>query len=131
MAIDRAALRVRAEAPTDDPASALTGVWQNELGSLMTVTSASGTSFSGTYESTVSSGGGAISGTLQGQISGTALSFSVCWHTQSVSSWTGVLLEDGSTPVIYALWQLAETPEGSTWWSAINAGCDFFIPFEA
>jgi Avidin family len=46
----------------------LQGVWQNELGSTMTITSFDGTTFGGTYSSAVGDGQGPVSGTLAGTL---------------------------------------------------------------
>ncbi len=108
----------------------LQGVWQNELGSTMTITSFDGTIFGGTYSSAVSSGKGPVSGTLAGTLSGDAIGFTVNWAPtySSVTSWSGLLLTDGDTLVIYSLWHLASTPESEAdYWESILAGADLFI----
>ena len=79
----------------------------------MTITSFDGTTFGGTYSSAVSDGQGSVSGTLAGTLSGDAVGFTVNWAPtfSSVTSWSGLLLGDGDTLVIYSLWHPASTPE--------------------
>jgi hypothetical protein len=111
----------------------LQGVWQNELGSTMTITSFDGTTFGGTYSSAVSDGQGPVSGTLAGTLSGDAVGFTVNWAPtfSSVTSWSGLLLADGDTLVIYSLWHLASTQESeANYWESILAGADLFIKME-
>jgi len=75
MSIDRRALR--AYSASGESAPSLQGVWQNELGSTMTITSFDGTTFGGTYASSVSSEGGPVTGTLTGTFAGDAVGFTV------------------------------------------------------
>jgi hypothetical protein len=129
MSIDRKTLKpfsISGKAATPG----LQGIWQNELGSTMTITSFDGTSFSGTYSSAVSSGSGSVNGTLAGTLSGDAVGFTVNWMPtfSSVTSWNGLLLTDGNALVIYSLWHLASTPESANdFWESILAGADLFI----
>ncbi|HWA95396.1 MAG TPA: avidin/streptavidin family protein [Terracidiphilus sp.] len=109
---------------------ALVGVWQNELSSEMTITSFDGTTFSGSYTSSVSSGSGSVTGSLLGYVSGDAISFIVNWAPtySSVTAWSGVLLGNGEDGVfMYTLWQMASTPEEQqNYWESIQAGADLF-----
>jgi hypothetical protein len=110
----------------------LQGVWQNELGSEMAIKSFDGTTFSGTYTSAVSSGGGSVTGTLAGTVNGDAIGFLVNWggSISAVTSWSGLLLGDQSSLLIYSLWHLASTPSTvEAFWESILAGADIFIPF--
>lgn len=129
MSIDRKLLKPysttkKAAAPN------LQGIWQNELGSTMTITSFDGTRFSGTYASAVSSGSGSATGALAGTLAGDAIGFMVNWEPgfASVTSWSGIVMADGDTLAIYSLWHLASTPESEAdYWEAILAGADLFI----
>lgn len=108
----------------------LEGTWQNELGSIMTITSFDGQTFNGTYTSQVSSGPNPATGTLAGTVSGSALGFTVNWAPgfSSVTSWNGILLSDGNELAIFALWHLASTPESqANYWESILAGADLFV----
>lgn len=132
MSIDRKALKSYS-ASGKSAAPGLLGVWQNELGSTMTITSFDGTTFGGTYSSAVSEGVGPVSGTLAGTLSGDAVGFTVNWAPtfSSVTSWNGLLLTDGDTLVIYSLWHLASTPESeANFWESILAGADLFVQME-
>jgi len=108
----------------------LLGVWQNELGSTMEITSFDGTTFTGTYTSAVSSESTPSTGKLAGTLSGIALGFTVNWTPpfSSVTSWSGLLLTDGNSLAISTLWHLASTPESEAdLWESILAGADFFV----
>jgi hypothetical protein len=112
------------------PSPSLLGVWQNELGSTMQITSFDGTTFTGTYTSAVSSNSTPATGQLAGTLSGSALGFTVNWASpfSSVTSWNGLLLTDLNSLVIFTLWHLASTPESENdVWESILAGADFFV----
>lgn len=129
MAINRKALKPYA-LKGSAAAPSLLGVWENELGSTMTITSFDGTTFTGTYTSPVSSGPSPATGKLAGTLSGIALGFTVNWgpNFSSVTSWSGLLLTDGNSLVMYTLWHLAATPESEAdFWESILAGADLFI----
>lgn len=114
-------------------APGLKGVWQNELGSTMTITSFDGTTFGGTYASAVSSGPGSATGKLAGTLADDAVGFTVNWAPtfSSVTSWNGLVLTDGESLVIYSLWHLASTPESEAdYWESILAGADLFIQMQ-
>jgi hypothetical protein len=131
MKVDRRSLRPffqhheAAEASLD-----LTGIWTNELGSIMTI-NATGATFSGTYQSAVSGAGQSVTGALTGVLAGDAVGFLVDWSPlNSMTAWSGLVLADGSgSPFLYTLWNLAVTPaEFGDYWQAINAGADLFAP---
>ncbi|HXP69796.1 MAG TPA: avidin/streptavidin family protein [Candidatus Dormibacteraeota bacterium] len=108
----------------------LIGIWKNELGSTMEITSFDGTTFAGTYTSAVSSNSTSAKGKLAGTLSGTALGFTATWTTpfSSVTSWSGLLLTDGNLLAIFTLWHLASTPDSDAdLWESILAGADFFV----
>jgi hypothetical protein len=114
-------------------APSLVGVWQNELGSTMTIATFDGTTFTGTYTSAVSSKLSPATGTLSGTLSGIGLGFTVNWASpfSSVTAWSGLLLTDGNSLVIYTLWHLASTPESEPdFWESILAGADIFVPIQ-
>ncbi len=106
------------------------GTWENELGSVMVIEQFDGTNFSGTYKSAVSASGSSARGTLSGTLAGDAIAFVVNWKEEfaSVTAWSGLVLSDGDTPAIYALWHLASTPaEDEGAWESILAGADLFV----
>jgi hypothetical protein len=114
-------------------APALEGVWQNELGSTMTITGFDGRTFGGSYTSAVSSGHSPVTGTLTGTLAGDAIAFMVNWSPafSSVTSWNGLLLADDDSLSIYSLWHLASTPESEDdFWQSIMAGADLFVQIE-
>jgi len=127
MSINRKALKPYPRAK-GAAAPSLLGVWQNELGSTMTITTFDGTNFAGIYTSPVSSGPGPATGPVAGTLSGIALAFTVNWTGfSSVTSWSGLLLTDDSLLVMYTLWHLASTPESqANFWESILAGADLF-----
>jgi Avidin family len=107
----------------------ITGTWQNELGSTMTITTFDGKNFSGSYTSAVSGGSGSVTGSLAGTLSGDAIGFTVNWSPtySSATSWNGLVLNYGEGLAIYALWHLASTPENAAdFWESILAGADLF-----
>jgi len=118
-----------ATAGTFDP----TGIWTNELGSTMAINQVSGGQMSGSYSSPVSSEGNSASGPLVGMVAGSALGFVVNWGPlNSVTAWSALVLTDGNSNFLYALWNLADTPEtAADWWSSINAGADLFVPMDS
>jgi hypothetical protein len=132
MTINRKQLRAYSATKPSGKASvpAISGTWQNELGSTMIITSFDGKNFSGSYTSAVSGGSGPVTGTLTGTLSGDAIGFTVNWSPtySSVTSWNGLVLTWGEGLAIYALWHLAATPESATdVWESILAGADLFV----
>jgi len=132
MSIERKALKPYSASKTLTLAviPAITGVWQNELGSTMTIMSFDGENFSGTYTSAVSEGEGPVTGTLAGTLAGDAVAFTVNWSPtfSSATSWNGLVLTSGGELVIYSLWHLASTPESTEgFWQSIQAGADLFF----
>lgn len=106
------------------------GIWYNELGSTMTIETFDGANFSGVYASAVGQNGSA-NGVLAGTINGNAIGFTVNWQSAatSVTSWNGVILADGNTPIFYTLWHLASSPASiGEAWESILAGADIFFP---
>jgi hypothetical protein len=107
------------------------GVWKNELGSTMEIEHFDGTNFTGIYTSAVSANGQSAKGVLSGTVAGDAIAFLVNWKEEfaSVTAWSGLVLGNGDTPAIYALWHMSSTPaadEGA--WESIMAGADLFFP---
>jgi hypothetical protein len=129
VSIDRKALKPYS-AIGKSVAPDLKGTWQNELGSIMTITSFDGKTFSGTYASAVSSGGESVTGTLAGTLAGDAIGFTVNWGAAlgSVTSWSGLLFSGGEPQLfIYSLWYLTTTPSSEVdYWESTLAGFDFF-----
>jgi Avidin family len=131
MSINRKSLKPYSRAK-GAAAPTLLGIWQNELGSTMTITTFDGTNFAGTYTSPVSSGPTPATGPVSGTLSGIALAFTVNWTGfASVTSWNGLLLSDGSSLAMYTLWNLASTPESqANFWESILAGADLFAQIQ-
>ncbi|MFX8199694.1 avidin/streptavidin family protein, partial [Acinetobacter baumannii] len=63
---DLRGLKPHAGAAIGLPIISILGVWQNELGSTMAINTMQDAEFFGTYTSTVSGGGGSVSGPLVG-----------------------------------------------------------------
>jgi hypothetical protein len=104
------------------------GTWTNELGSTMTVTSVSGATFSGTYQSD-DGNGGQIVGALNGVASGETLAWTVSWQptVDSTTAWTGKFLVDSNNDVyIYTLWYLSAGDQNAPIWQSFSAGQDTF-----
>ena len=114
------------------PALGSTVTYVNELGSTAAFTFGNNGSVSGTYTSTVSGGGGTVTGPITGWNSGDVIAWSVMWSTRTpaVTSWTGAFVQQNGTWCIDSLWylstQTANPGDPSQFWSAINAGSDFF-----
>ena len=116
----------RAKAGTGD-AEDFSGTWINELGSKAILTQADGT-LSGTYESTVSSGGTPATGDLVGYVDGDLIAFTVHWRDfQAITSWVGQLVPNAPEQAIKTLWYLIKQVEPGEEWASINAGSDTFV----
>ncbi|HEU0015154.1 MAG TPA: avidin/streptavidin family protein [Longimicrobium sp.] len=105
------------------------GIWYNELGSVMTLTS-DGTSLSGTYVTPVGEANGTY--TLTGSVNtdtDPALGWVVLWNnnsgdSNSVTTWCGQYYSEQE--VIIAMWLLrSEMSEGQNW-AATQVGEDIF-----
>jgi hypothetical protein len=135
MQIDRKQLKPYSSVkPKNQPFPSILGVWQNELGSTMTVASVNGQNFTGTYASAVSEGQQPVTGTLSGTLAGDAIGFSVNWSPtyNSVTSWSGLVLTNGEELFLYSLWNLASTPENQAdFWQSVLAGADLFVQMTA
>ncbi|MBS0364057.1 MAG: hypothetical protein JSR98_22005 [Proteobacteria bacterium] len=106
------------------------GVWVNELGSTMTVTTVNGAVFSGSYQSS-DGNGGQVTGTLNGVVSGETLAWTVSWQpaVDSTTAWSGKFLVDDNDDVyIYTLWYLSEGDQDAPVWQSFLAGQDTFWP---
>lgn len=113
--------------------SILSGVWQNELGSIATIKSDRTGAFTGLYSSAVggTNGNYSISGRIDPDCSGDtfrALSFAVSWQNKitsfhSSTSWSGFLVND----TIYTTWLLVSSmPSFEDIWSATRVGTNVF-----
>lgn len=115
----------------------ISGTWYNELGSVMTISTASDGSLSGTYCSAV--GEAQFTYPLVGRFDvapssgGQSLGWTVAWWNQygnshSTTSWTGQYQIDPNTneEEIYTLWLLVAEKSPSQDWSATNVGQDTF-----
>jgi hypothetical protein len=108
----------------------LLGTWNNELGSVMNITTSDGTVFSGDYKSKDASNNW-VSGSLQGTIAGDTIAFTVNWPSpdNSVTAWAGKLSADTSNSnkiYINTLWLLASGDATTPLWESISAGSDWF-----
>jgi len=102
------------------------GTWVNELGSKVVLIQTND-SLSGTYESTVSSGGTKTVGDLVGYVDGDLIAFIVHWRDfQSITSWVGQLVPDAPKETIKTLWQMTKQVDVGEEWASINAGSDIF-----
>lgn len=102
------------------------GTWKNELGSGMVLTQTNDM-LSGTYESSVSGGGGSTDGDLQGYVDGDLISFIVHWRDfQAITAWVGQLVPNASPDQILTLWQMTQQVASGDEWQSINAGTDTF-----
>jgi len=102
------------------------GTWTNELGSGMILTQTNDT-VSGTYESSVSGGGGSTTGDLQGYGDGDLIAFVVHWRSfQAITAWVGQLVPNSSPAQILTLWQMTQQVAVGDEWQSINAGTDTF-----
>jgi len=106
------------------------GNWKNQLGSTMTLI-VNGQKLSGTYQSTVSGGGGTIRGDLVGFVDGDLIAFTVNWTSPaSLTSWTGQLVNENGRDVIKTLWLLVQNipdaNEPTGLWQSTFTGSDLF-----
>lgn len=106
------------------------GRWHNQLHSTVDFT-VKGSEVTGTYVSSVSSGGNPVTGSATGYINGDLIAFSVLWPTAAITAWVGQLTVDGGIETIKTLWQMttnvADTEEPTGLWASIYAGADTFI----
>jgi hypothetical protein len=113
------------------------GLWYNELGSTLEITSASDGTLTGTYSSVV--GDAQYTYTLVGRYDGDpnaggqALGWTVMWQNQygnshSATSWTGQYQTNPSTgqEEIYTLWLLVTEEPSQNDWASTNVGQDTF-----
>lgn len=123
-------LALKHAAPAPSGAVNFSGVWHNQLGSTMDLT-ISGSDVTGTYTSSVSSGGVAVSGPISGFINGDLIGFSVLWPSAAITAWVGQLVVESNVDTIKTLWQMttnvpdAQEPTGL--WASIYAGADTFV----
>ncbi|MDR3474384.1 MAG: avidin/streptavidin family protein [Devosia sp.] len=103
------------------------GVWNNELGSIMTINAVNGSTFSGTYDSD-DGHGGRIVGDLTGIVAGETIGWSVSWQpgADSTTSWAGKFLTSGGKIYIYTLWYLSGGDAALPLWESFSAGQDLF-----
>ena len=112
------------------------GVWYNELGSMMKIYG-SGGALSGIYETAVGYASGQY--TLEGRYNtspssgGQAMSWAVAWqnaylNSNSATGWSGQYQKNVDTgeEEIYTLWLLASEMESDEDWASTNVGQDTF-----
>jgi len=120
------------------PVQTLTGLWRNELGSLMNLT-ANGGNLTGQYNS--AKGNASYWYNLVGLYdpspapdNGTSLSWTVQWNntahgnSHSNTAWNGQFQANGSTPYIRAMWFLSTGTTPADEWGSIRTGLDMFYP---
>jgi len=108
----------------------LSGSWQNELGSNMTLKAANGV-LRGSYKSAVGkvNGSYALFGSYETTCDSPTLAFIVQWTnsdptSRPVSAWAGVFIDD----VIYTAWLLTSPVNSSDdVWSATRVGTNTFV----
>ncbi|HYO49769.1 MAG TPA: avidin/streptavidin family protein [Chloroflexia bacterium] len=115
----------------------LVGTWQNELGSTLTIESVQSGVLSGTYETAVSDGSCAggikfqVSGVTDTDSGGHNIGFTVSWYTgspkcNSVTAWSGQVLNPGPSQYINAFWLLTVESDQEDSWAATHVGLDVF-----
>lgn len=115
----------RALAGTGTPVD-FSGTWTNQLNSTMVLAQVNDR-LSGTYESTVSGGGGSTIGDLRGYVDGDLISFIVHWRDfQAITAWVGQLDPNAPVVTIRTLWQMTKQVAVGGEWASINAGADGF-----
>ncbi|WP_420130363.1 avidin/streptavidin family protein [Longimicrobium sp.] len=110
---------------------AIDGMWYNELGSLLTITS-SGTTISGTYQTAVGNAQGIYN--LTGYINADtnpSVGWVVLWSNEygdsnSLTTWAGQYYDADGSEVIITMWLLrSEEPQQQNWQSTL-VGEDVF-----
>jgi hypothetical protein len=119
--------------PAGSPAPTVnfTGVWRNELQSVMTLTVDAQGNVAGKYKTGVGSPGPTEEFDLTGFASGDLLSFTVNFGRYgSLTSWAGQHTVENGSEVIKTLWLLArnvkDPDEPNDLWGAILTGYDNF-----
>lgn len=106
------------------------GRWRNQLHSTVDFT-VRGSEVTGTYVSSVSSGGSSVTGSVAGFVNDDLIAFSVLWPTAAITAWVGQMTVDGGVETIKTLWQMttnvADNDEPTGLWASIYAGSDTFI----
>ncbi|XP_053552687.1 avidin-like [Bombina bombina] len=113
----------------------VSGVWLNELGSVLNL-SADGPRLSGTFHSSVESSSGATGEGIIGKVLGVVgqsdqptFTMSVSWEGGSVSTWAGQCFLRSHHPVLRTVWLLrAEASSEDQNWSATRIGENTFHP---
>lgn len=123
------ALELAQSLPNSSIQPNFSGMWRNQMGSMMDVT-VSGDDVFGTYTSASSAAGGPIAGPLKGFVAGDLISFLVLWPGGSQTAWVGQMVGSDEDPAIRTLWHLvtnvAEANEPSELWTSTYAGADEF-----
>lgn len=124
------ALSSENKASTEAGPATWLGRWKNQMGSYMDLAVA-GNDVTGTYTSASSSGGGAVTGVLKGNVAGDLIAFIVAWPGGSMTAWTGQLVDDETAPQIKTLWHLVtdvpEIDEPKRFWTSTFTGADAFV----
>lgn len=115
---------------TKQPEVALSGVWRNQLGTVLRLNATADGRLEGCIESVVGGVAGAypLTGFSQpGDRGAGVLGFVVAFGgTRSVTSWCGRYGSADGT--ISVLWILSEQGEGANEWQATRIGHDTFVP---
>jgi len=126
--------------------SLLCGVYQNQMGSTMKITSASNSMFAGTYESAVGKAKGKykLVGAYSGEELPATIGWTVTWNSPSTpngtstTSWTGVIAIgtpekcritntcDPSVLYFITQWHLAMAVNPQNYWQSTLSGLDVF-----
>ena len=110
--------------------------WQNELGSVMTITSVDESgNFSGTYGSSVGEPTPPPPFPFNGryQVGGTTLGWAVSYYGgefHSTAAWSGQVQFKAGSPIIYTTWVLTRTTKPEENWNSTNVGFDTFVPLQ-
>jgi hypothetical protein len=118
----------------------LVGKYQNELGSVMSIDTFDGMTFSGIYSTAVSSNGSSLQAPVNGfyntatRTEGT-IAFSVNWkflnndkkQVISTTSWNGIVRSDST---IHTTWLLTEYCVLADEWDATTIGKDLFTKIQ-
>ncbi|GAB5566167.1 MAG: avidin/streptavidin family protein [Winogradskyella sp.] len=116
---------------SSNPKVDLTGVWENQLDSEMTLIMESSGSLSGKYKTAVGKPSDSEEFDLIGVVTGDLVAFIVNFGKYgSLTSWTGQVVENSGKQVIQTLWHLSknikdENEEDEIWGSLLTGAGNF------
>lgn len=125
------ALDTAASTPAVAPPPDFNGRWRNQMASFMDL-AVSGSTVTGTYNSSSSAAGGSVHGAVTGVTVGDLISLTVLWtQSGSITSWTGQLIDERGAPKLRTLWHLVtnipDAQEPGKFWMSTWAGADEFV----